>query len=108
MAISMNIGGNDNAKNRLSAATAANGAMKPLDEELQEAAEELKKKQKEDLKQLKHLDLSAYQVRTVGDTLIQNIVNIFFVLRGEWYQVQESKLLIVCFPLKSEGYPHTL
>jgi hypothetical protein len=39
-----------------------NGAMKPLDEELQEAAEELKKKQKEDLKQLKHLDLSSFQV----------------------------------------------
>jgi hypothetical protein len=36
--------------------------MKPLDEELQEAAEELKKKQKEDLKQLKHLDLSSFQV----------------------------------------------
>ena len=34
----------------------------PLDEELEEAAKELKKKQKEDLNQLKHLDLTSYQV----------------------------------------------
>jgi len=37
-------------------------ALKPLDEELEEAATELKRKQKEDLKQLKHLDLSSYKV----------------------------------------------
>ena len=42
--------------------TSANGTLMPLDEELEEAAKELKKKQKEDLNQLKHLDLTSYQV----------------------------------------------
>ena len=42
--------------------SATNGSLKSLNAELEEAAEELKKKQKEDLKQLKHLDLTSYQV----------------------------------------------
>ena len=42
--------------------TSANGTLMPLDEELEEAAKELKKKQKEDLNHLKHLDLTSYQV----------------------------------------------
>jgi hypothetical protein len=58
---SLNVG----AQKSKFASPATNGAMKPLNEELQEAAEELKKKQKEDLKQLKHLDLSSYQVSSL-------------------------------------------
>ena len=42
--------------------SATNGSLKSLNAELEEAAEELKKKQKEDLKQLQHLDLTSYQV----------------------------------------------
>ena len=56
IAVAMNVG---SVKNRLST---TNGALQPLDDELQEAAEELKKKQQEDLKQLKHLDLTSYRV----------------------------------------------
>ena len=61
IAKSLNMG-NVAAKNRLSS---INGALRPLDDELEEAADELKKKQKEDLKQLKHLDLTAYQVQSI-------------------------------------------
>ena len=64
---SLNVGGQ---KNKF----ASNGvAMKPLNEELQEAAEELMKKQKEDLKQLKHLDLSSYQVKVITVEFLTNI-----------------------------------
>jgi hypothetical protein len=50
-------------------ASAKNGSMKSLDEELEEAAEDLKKKQKEDLKQLMHMDLASYQVICRGQTV---------------------------------------
>ncbi len=75
-----------------SVAKKANGSMVSLNEELNEAAKELKKKQKNELKNLNNLDLKSFQV---------NFNSVFDLNTMEPYHLfSEYKInLIVMVPL---------